>query len=177
MNIILLTSVYPAKDAPKGTTLVVHYFAKEWIAQGHRVHVFHLESSFPKTYYLIGKFSLFLSRSLKVVLSMHNLKALKRFFELLKLSRSEISYGTLKYECLHGLSGLEHRSGSSVIFCLAYISELLDVLGDAAYHDVLPLLREHLSEWPEGAGPYVSQIVNVLDETDERHWISNTRFD
>ena len=127
--------------------------------------------------YLIGKFSLFLSRSLKVVLSMHNLKALKRFFELLKLSRSEISYGTLKYECLHGLSGLEHRSGSSVIFCLAYISELLDVLVDAAYHDVLPLLREHLSEWPEGAGPYVSQIVNVLDEIDERHWISTTRFD
>lgn len=55
MTIFLLTSVYPAKDAPKGTTSVVHYFAKEWVARGHRVHVFHFESSFPKPYYLIGK--------------------------------------------------------------------------------------------------------------------------
>lgn len=56
MNIFLLTSVYPANDAPRGTTPVVHYFAKEWTVKGHRVHVFHLESSFPKPYYLIGKF-------------------------------------------------------------------------------------------------------------------------
>ena len=55
MNIFLLTSVYPAKDAPKGTTPVVHYFTKEWVAMGHQVHVFHTESAFPKPYYLIGK--------------------------------------------------------------------------------------------------------------------------
>ena len=55
MNIYLLTSVYPAKDAPKGTTPVVHYFAKEWVAMGHQVHVFHLESVFPRPYYIIGK--------------------------------------------------------------------------------------------------------------------------
>lgn len=55
MNIFLLTSVYPAKDAPKGTTPVVHYFTKEWITMGQKVHVFHTESSFPRIYYFFGK--------------------------------------------------------------------------------------------------------------------------
>lgn len=55
MKIFLLTSVYPAKNAPKGTTPVVHYFAKEWVLVGHDVHVFHMESAFPWIYYLIGK--------------------------------------------------------------------------------------------------------------------------
>ena len=55
MNIFLLTSVYPSKNAPKGTTPVVHYFSKEWTAMNHKVHVFHLESAFPGFYYLIGK--------------------------------------------------------------------------------------------------------------------------
>ena len=55
MHIFLLTSVYPSRYAPKGTTPVVHYFAKEWSAAGHEVHVFHTESSFPKVYYLVGK--------------------------------------------------------------------------------------------------------------------------
>lgn len=55
MNIILLSSVYPSKDAPKGTTPVVHYFAKEWVSMGHRVHVFHTESGFPKLYYWLGR--------------------------------------------------------------------------------------------------------------------------
>ena len=55
MHIFLLTSVYPAKDAPKGTTPVVYYFIKEWVAMGHRVHVFHTQSVFPRFYYLFGK--------------------------------------------------------------------------------------------------------------------------
>ena len=55
MKIFLLTSVYPAKNAPIGTTPVVHYFAKEWVLVGHDVHIFHMESAFPKFYYLIGK--------------------------------------------------------------------------------------------------------------------------
>lgn len=55
MKIILLSSVYPAKDAPKGTTPVVHYFTKEWATIGHQVHVFHTESVFPRIYYLFGR--------------------------------------------------------------------------------------------------------------------------
>ena len=55
MHIYLLTSVYPSNYSTKGTTPVVHYFAKEWVLQGHRVYVFHTESVFPKAYYLIGK--------------------------------------------------------------------------------------------------------------------------
>lgn len=55
MKVFLLTSVYPSKNAPKGTTPVVHYFAKEWMTMGHQVHVFHTESAFPRIYYLFGK--------------------------------------------------------------------------------------------------------------------------
>ena len=55
MNIILLTSVYPAKDASKGTTPVVHYFTKEWVRAGYQVHVFHTRTVFPIIYYLLGK--------------------------------------------------------------------------------------------------------------------------
>lgn len=55
MHIYLLTSVYPSKYAPKGTTPVVHYFTKEWVQSGHTIHVFHLESVFPKVFYLLGK--------------------------------------------------------------------------------------------------------------------------
>lgn len=54
MKIFLLTSVYPSVSSPKGTTPVVHYFAQEWASTGHDVHVFHLESVFPKPYYLLG---------------------------------------------------------------------------------------------------------------------------
>ncbi len=55
MKVFLLTSVYPSKNAPKGTTPVVHYFTKEWLTMGHQVHVFHTESAFPRIYYLFGK--------------------------------------------------------------------------------------------------------------------------
>ena len=55
MNIFLLTSVYPSDFSPKGTTPVVYYFAREWVAAGHTVHVFHTESVFPGPFYLLGK--------------------------------------------------------------------------------------------------------------------------
>lgn len=38
-NILVLTSIYPADDIPKGWTPVVHYFTKEWVKLGHRVLV------------------------------------------------------------------------------------------------------------------------------------------
>ena len=55
MYIFLLSSVYPSLHSPKGTTPVVHYFTKEWVSLGHRVHVFHFESLFPKVYYWFVK--------------------------------------------------------------------------------------------------------------------------
>lgn len=55
MHIFLLTSVYPSRDAAKGTTPVVHYFAKEWVSAGHTVHVFHISSCFPKAYYVLAR--------------------------------------------------------------------------------------------------------------------------
>lgn len=55
MNIFLLSSVYPSHYTPKGTTPVVHYFTKEWVSQGHKVHVFHTESCFPKAFYFFGR--------------------------------------------------------------------------------------------------------------------------
>ena len=55
MRIVLLTSVYPSKNSPKGTTPVIHYFAKEWVKSGHDVHVFHIESLFPFFYYWAGR--------------------------------------------------------------------------------------------------------------------------
>ena len=55
MNIFLLTSVYPSEEAAKGTTPVVHYFAKEWAAAGHNVRVLHTQALFPSFFYLIGR--------------------------------------------------------------------------------------------------------------------------
>ncbi|MBR1834699.1 MAG: glycosyltransferase [Bacteroidales bacterium] len=55
MHIFLLSSVYPSHYSPKGTTPVVHYFTKEWVSEGHKVHVFHTESSFPKASYFLGR--------------------------------------------------------------------------------------------------------------------------
>lgn len=55
MKIILLSSVYPAEGAAKGTTPVVHYFAKDWVAMGHQVHVFHTKVVLPQFYYWVGR--------------------------------------------------------------------------------------------------------------------------
>lgn len=55
MNILLLSTSYPSKTSPVGTTPVVHYFAKEWMRNGHQVQVCHISSAFPKIYYIIGR--------------------------------------------------------------------------------------------------------------------------
>lgn len=53
-NILVLTSIYPADDIPKGWTPVVHYFTKEWVKQGHRVLVVNYQARFPKLYYMVA---------------------------------------------------------------------------------------------------------------------------
>lgn len=55
MNILLVTQEYPADDVEKGFTPVVHFFAKEWVALGHTVHVINFPSNFPKIYYVLAK--------------------------------------------------------------------------------------------------------------------------
>ena len=55
MNIFLLTTIYPSKFSPRGTTPVVHYFAVEWARMGHNVHVFHTETLYPRLFFFIGK--------------------------------------------------------------------------------------------------------------------------
>ena len=49
-NILVLTSIYPADDIPKGWTPVVHYFTKEWVKQGHRVLVVNYQADRPVPY-------------------------------------------------------------------------------------------------------------------------------
>lgn len=55
MKIFLLSSTYPYKYSPKGTTPVVHYFAKEWVRTGNQVHVIHTVVAFPRLYYYLGR--------------------------------------------------------------------------------------------------------------------------
>lgn len=47
MRIVVLSTVYPTKNAPVGTTPVVHYFAREWVKLGHKVLVFHTLPRYP----------------------------------------------------------------------------------------------------------------------------------
>ena len=56
MNILLLTSNYPADDIPKDLTSVVHYFTKEWALMGHRVVVVHNQTTFPYWVYFPLRF-------------------------------------------------------------------------------------------------------------------------
>lgn len=57
MNLLLLTSNYLGDDVPKGTTGVVHFFAREWIKQDHNVHVIHCNTVFPVFQYpILGLF-------------------------------------------------------------------------------------------------------------------------
>ena len=55
MNILVLTSIYPADDLPKTYTPVVHYFTKEWVRQGHCVRVVHSASVFPRLFYWLAR--------------------------------------------------------------------------------------------------------------------------
>lgn len=54
MKIILLTPVYETTTGKNAATPAVHYFAKEWIKQGHSVTVFHIDF-FPDIYNTISK--------------------------------------------------------------------------------------------------------------------------
>lgn len=52
MKILVLTSVYPGPNVPKGFTPVVHYFTKEWVRLGYDVRVIHCCTYFPAIYYM-----------------------------------------------------------------------------------------------------------------------------
>lgn len=55
MKIFLLTPVYATSTKGSGATPVVHYFAREWVKQGHEVHVLYLRARYPKIFYWISK--------------------------------------------------------------------------------------------------------------------------
>ena len=55
-NILLISSIYPGSGVPSNFTLVVHYFAKEWVKMGYDVKVVHTSNYFPKIYYYTPKF-------------------------------------------------------------------------------------------------------------------------
>lgn len=50
MNILIVTQMYP-QPSKKIETNTVEYFAKEWVAMGHNVKVFHCPTKFPLIYY------------------------------------------------------------------------------------------------------------------------------
>ena len=54
MNILVITQMYSQPDdvGDNKPTKTVNYFAKEWIAMGHKVVVMHCPSKFPYIYYL-----------------------------------------------------------------------------------------------------------------------------
>lgn len=65
-NILLLTSVYPADDLSKDTTPVVHYFAREWLAQGYHIEVIHNLKNYPSiVYFILRIFKRIISRHYK----------------------------------------------------------------------------------------------------------------
>ncbi len=55
MNIQILTSEYP-NNFSEYDTPIVHYFAREWVKDGHRVEVIHYRSVFPIFFYWIAKY-------------------------------------------------------------------------------------------------------------------------
>lgn len=55
MTIYLITPIYATTTQGSGATPVVHYFAKEWVKQGHHVHVFNLRARFPRVFYWFSK--------------------------------------------------------------------------------------------------------------------------
>lgn len=52
-RILVLTSIYPSEDNPRGFTPVVHYFAKEWVKLDYDVKVIHNQTRFPIFFYFI----------------------------------------------------------------------------------------------------------------------------
>lgn len=62
MKLLILTSEYPNPNSTFDTP-VVHYYAKEWIQQGHEVRVVHFRSVFPSFFYFFAKiFQTFLKK-------------------------------------------------------------------------------------------------------------------
>lgn len=55
-NILVLTSIYPSAESSKGTTPVVHFFCKEWVAKGHNVVVIHNDNKYFILFYLLPMF-------------------------------------------------------------------------------------------------------------------------
>ena len=53
-RILVITPIYPASDIPKGWTPVVHYFALEWVKQGHEVHVINYVANLPNPVYWVA---------------------------------------------------------------------------------------------------------------------------
>lgn len=55
MKIFLFTPIYATTTEGSGATPVVHYFAKEWVKQGHEIYVFNLRARFPKIFYWFSR--------------------------------------------------------------------------------------------------------------------------
>ena len=55
MDVLLLSTIYPLPSSQNKGTSVCHYFAKEWAAMGHRVHVIHYQTVYPFFFYWIAK--------------------------------------------------------------------------------------------------------------------------
>lgn len=55
MKIFLLTPIYATTTEGSGATPVVHYFAKEWVKQGHEVYVYNLQAKYPSIYYWVAR--------------------------------------------------------------------------------------------------------------------------
>ena len=53
MKILLITTIYPAPDLHRGTS-VCHYFARQWVQLGHEVKVIHIQTVFPDVLHLGG---------------------------------------------------------------------------------------------------------------------------
>lgn len=57
-NILVLSSIYPAPDIKiANNTNVVHYFAKEWVKQGHKVLVIHNYPVYMRAFHWIASFT------------------------------------------------------------------------------------------------------------------------
>ncbi|MUP39641.1 glycosyltransferase family 4 protein [Labilibaculum euxinus] len=55
-KILVLTPIYIGEGIPKTFTPVVHYFAREWIKNGHDVRVIHNSAFYPRFFYFIAFF-------------------------------------------------------------------------------------------------------------------------
>lgn len=55
MKIVLITPAYATTTTKAAVTPVVHYFAKEWVKQGHDVRVFCFDTKFPAFYYWVSR--------------------------------------------------------------------------------------------------------------------------